>query len=34
MYEMKIIKPAETEWAAPICVFPEEDGSLIFCVDY
>lgn len=34
MQEMKVIKQAKTEWAAPIVFPPKKDRSLIFSVDW
>lgn len=34
MLKMKVIKPAETEWATPIVFAAKKDGSLRFSVDY
>lgn len=34
MWEMKVIEPPETEWAAAIVFSPKKDGSIRFCVEY
>lgn len=34
MLEMKVVEPAETEWAAPTGLEPKNYGPFIFCVEY
>lgn len=34
MKKMRVIEPAQTEWASPVVFYPINDGALGFCVDY
>lgn len=34
MLRMRVIEPAQTEWASPIVFVPKKDGTLRLCVGY
>jgi len=34
MPEAKVVRPSTSEWASPVVVVPEKDGSPRFFVDY
>lgn len=34
MLALKVIKPAQNEWASPIIFAPKKDRSLLFYIDY
>lgn len=34
MCKADIIEPATTEWASPVVIAPEHDGSYRMCIDY